>query len=74
MACRLRFDFTGVKTSVAGSELLVPWSSIEVPPSGPKETRRDERFLEEEREEIGGRTTVGVVSGRGDQLHEPRER
>ena len=62
----------GVKTSETGSSasaaaaVLVEGSSIEVLPLRPKETRREERFLEEV-----GRITVGVVmvgSGRAYQL------
>lgn len=43
---------------------------MDVPPPGPKETRSEERFLEEEREGPG-RTTVGEGSGTNDQLDAP---
>ena len=63
MACRLRFDFFGVKTD---DEEVSPSSSFIDVPLGPKDVRSEERFFifeEEARLERDGRMTVDADSG-----------
>ena len=61
MACLLRFDFLGVKTT---DDAPSSSSVIDVPP-GPKETLSEERFLGlEDAEAIEGPIGLEVASGK----------
>ena len=59
IACRLRLDFLGVKTSVPA-----PFSSFVGVSPGPNDRRRDDLFLdlEDPMDDIVGRFTMGVPS------------